>query len=84
METTSRLTRRVEALEQAVRITEGLPCLTCGRLHIYEAMSLERLGARFEGDPEPLPASCDCPCCRPAVDDLMARFARHVERSMTG
>jgi hypothetical protein len=82
VETTNSLRRRVDVLEQAADVIAPLACLACGRLHVEEAMSLEQLGARYEGSEEALPEVCACPCCQSTLDDLAARFARHLKRSL--
>ena len=75
----NRLTRRVEALEQAIGVVEGLPCLDCGLGHIHDVLSLDRLAEHYAGSRESTPPLCPCACCAPIFADLVGRLSRHGE-----
>ena len=78
----SGLARRIEALERSAKARASLPCGECGLGHVEDVVTLEWLQERHAGSREPLPATCACACCAPAIDDLATRFARHVERAL--
>ncbi len=73
---TNGLRGRVEALEQAVAVVEGLPCIDCGLGHVDDVLTLDRLADRYQGVRDLVPAICGCACCEPVLRDLAAQLAR--------
>ena len=69
------LTRRVEALEQDVETDQSLPCARCGLGHVFDVLSLDRIGERSQGIRRPVPPICGCSCCAVTLRDLVGRLA---------
>ena len=76
METTRGLRRRVDVLEQAAGVIAELPCVDCGRAHVFEALSLDRISAAHMGADVAVPEICRCACCGSVLSDLVGRLAR--------
>ena len=71
----SGLGARIVRLEAATRRRRPDRCDRCRREHADVALGLDRLQARYAGEPLPAAVICACSCCAPLLADLAARYA---------